>query len=83
VEVTGDGENVFSNLAGFWRQNTVELTQGVLDELSRYMVAGAKHEEDPLAPLRRAMEGIADLAQALDKLEVSLVKPTSEASIRR
>ncbi len=61
----------------------MELTQGVLDELSRYMVAGAKHEEDPLAPLRRAMEGIADLAQALDKLEVSLVKPTSEASVRR
>ncbi len=26
----------------------------MLDEASRYVVAGAKHEDDPLAPLRRA-----------------------------
>jgi hypothetical protein len=41
----------------------------VLDEASRYVVAGAEHKDDSLAPLRRAIDEIVDLMQALEKLE--------------
>jgi hypothetical protein len=41
----------------------------VLDKASRYVVAGAEHNDDSLAPLRRAIDEIADLMQALEKLE--------------
>ncbi len=48
LRVSGDGK-------------ATELTQKVLDESSGYTVTGAKHEEDPLVLLKRALEGIAEL----------------------
>jgi hypothetical protein len=49
-----------------------------LEKSSRYAAKGTKQEEDPLAPLRRAMEGIADMAQAVAKLQAE----PSEANLR-
>jgi hypothetical protein len=46
----------------------MELTQEVMEESGRYMKRGTEEDNNPLMPLRRAMEGIADLAQALTKL---------------
>jgi hypothetical protein len=69
LEEAGDGENVSSDLTGFWRRKAAELTEEVLEMSGRYMGKGAEKEEDPLVPLRRAMEDIADLVQGLTKLE--------------
>ncbi len=44
----------------------------------RYTGKGAEEEEDPLVPLRRAMEDIADLVQGLTKLEAM----PNEANLR-
>jgi hypothetical protein len=78
LEATEDGENISLDPTGFWRWKAAELTEVVLDESSGYTATGAKQDEDLLAPLRRAMEGIADLVQALDKLEAE----PSEANLR-
>ncbi len=63
---------------GFWRRKAVELTQEVMEESGRYTERGTEEDDDPLTPLRRAMEGIADLAQALTKLEAE----PNEANLR-
>jgi hypothetical protein len=50
----------------------------MLEKSTRYTAKGAEQEEDPLAPLRRAMEGIVDMAQAVAKLQAE----PSEAKLR-
>jgi hypothetical protein len=75
---TWDREKVSSDLSGFWQQKATELTWEVLEMSGRYTERGAEEDEDPLAPLRKAMEGIADLAQALTRLEVE----PNEANLR-
>jgi hypothetical protein len=49
-----------------------------MEESGRYTERGTEKDGDPLTPLRRAMEGIADLAQALTKLEAE----PNEANLR-
>jgi hypothetical protein len=50
----------------------------VLDDSRGYAVMGTEHEEDPLVPLRRAVEGVAELIQGVEKLEAE----PSEANLR-
>ncbi len=71
LEVTEHGGNVSSDPEGFWRWKAVELTQGVLDKANKYAVIGVEHEEDPLVPLRKALEGAADIMQMLEKLKAN------------
>jgi hypothetical protein len=50
----------------------------VLDESRGYAVIGAEHQVDPVVPLRRAVEGVAELMQGVEKLEAE----PSESNLR-
>ncbi len=54
---------------GVWQQNATELTKEMLEKMGRYMERGTDEDDSPLAPLRRAMGGIADLGEAITELE--------------
>jgi hypothetical protein len=78
LKVTTNWESISSDPSGSWQQRAADLTKEVLDESRGYAVIGAEHEEDPLVPLRRAVEDVAELMQGVEKLEAE----PSEANLR-
>ncbi len=54
---------------GVWQQNATELTKEMLEKMGRYMERGTDEDDSPLAPLRRAIGGIADLGEVITELE--------------
>ncbi len=62
-KVTTNWESISLDQSGSWRRRAADLTKEVLDESRGYAVIGAEHEEDPVVPLRMAVEGVAELMQ--------------------
>jgi hypothetical protein len=71
LEANKDGEKVSSDSdpMGTWHKAAVELTKEIMDKVSPYMRTVANEKDDLLAPLRRAMEEVANLNGAIAKLE--------------
>jgi hypothetical protein len=56
----------------------MELTREIMQKMGRYMERRTDEDDGPLAPLRRAMGGIADLVEAITELEAE----PSKANLR-
>jgi hypothetical protein len=69
LDAVRDGEKVSWDPTGIWQQKVEDLTKEVMEKSDRYMERGTDEDDGPLLPLRRAMGGIADLAQAITELE--------------
>jgi hypothetical protein len=69
LEAAKDGEKVSSDPIGAWYRAAMELTGEIMDKVGTYMKKETEEKDNPLVPLRRAMEGIADLGEAIAKLE--------------
>ncbi len=69
LEINKDGDKVSSDPLGTWRKATMELMQEIMDKVSPYMRTVTEEKDDPLAPLRRAVEEVAYLSEAVAKAE--------------
>jgi hypothetical protein len=69
LEVDRDGEKVSSDRVGTWHMAAVELSKEIMNKASPYMRTVADEQDDPLAPLRRVMEEVANLNEAISNSE--------------
>jgi hypothetical protein len=69
LETNKDGEKVSSDPLRTWHKAAVELTKKIMDKVSPNMRTVTEEKDDPLAPPKRAMEEVANLSEAVAKLE--------------
>jgi hypothetical protein len=72
LESNKDEEKVSSDPMGTWHKAAVELTKEIMDKVSPYMKTVIDEKDDPLAPLRRVMEEVVNLSEAVAKSEDKL-----------
>ncbi len=69
LEANKDRERVPSDPTAAWCRAATELMREVMRKVGASMEKEVEEEGGPLAPLRKAMEGIVDLNEAIAKLE--------------
>ncbi len=69
LETSKDGEKVSLDNLGAWCKAAMEQMQEIMDKVSPCMRSESEEEDNPLAPLRRAMGEVASLSEAVTKAE--------------
>jgi hypothetical protein len=69
LEANKEGERVSLDPMGAWYKAAMELTGETMDKVSTYMGRETEEKDEPLNPLRKALEEIANLREAIVKLE--------------
>jgi hypothetical protein len=72
LEANKVGKKLSLDLLGAWYRAAMELTKEIMDKVSPYMRTVTEEKDDHLAPLRRAMEEVANLNEAVAKTEDKL-----------
>jgi hypothetical protein len=69
LEADKEGDLVTSDPSGTWHEAATNLTKEILVKVSPYMRTMASEKEDALGPLRRVMGKVADLNEAIGRVE--------------
>jgi hypothetical protein len=69
LEADKDGEMVSSDPTGAWYRAAMALMKEIMDKVGPYVKMVSDEKEGALGPLRRIMEKVADLNEAVTKAE--------------